>query len=167
MTAVSSHFPLQRFKPLPAIGCHNLHSPPLTPHPPPLSTHSSPTPVSETDSALDLDFTSPSPQALSPPPLLTSPSSPSHMIQLCVKLPDGSRVHLTLPTTSTLTSLVERALGAWIANGGGGGGRGGGGGGGGWVVCTSDVPKRTFSSLSLTLHEAGLTVPCVLHLSPS
>ena len=93
---------------------------------------------------------------------------------LCVRIPDGQRTEVTLPTSHPLSSLVATALcqlrgtGAALKGDRGEGlGDIGVPGGQGWVLGTSEVPKTEFVDLSLSLQEAGLTSPRVLHLTPS
>lgn len=80
---------------------------------------------------------------------------------LCVRLPDGSsRSEVTLPLSAPLSSVVTAALRdtgaeAWLEEGQS------------WVLCTSEVPKREIYNLSLSLQEAGLITPSILHLLPS
>ena len=82
---------------------------------------------------------------------------------------------MTLPTSHPLSSLVATALcqlrGTAAALDAGDRGEGLGDigvpGGQGWVLGTSEVPKTEFVDLSLSLQEAGLTSPRVLHLTHS
>lgn len=78
-----------------------------------------------------------------------------------MRLPDGSsRSEVTLPLSSSLSSVVTAALRdteaeEWREEGQS------------WVLCTSEVPKRELRDLSLSLQDAGVTTPSILHLLPS
>ena len=73
-------------------------------------------------------------------------------VSVCLRLPDGSRISSTLPTSSPLSSLVAAALSGGPVHD--------------WTLVTSEVPKRELKNLSLTLQQAGLTQSCTLHLVP-
>jgi hypothetical protein len=73
-------------------------------------------------------------------------------VSVCLRLPDGSRISSTLPTSSPLSSLVAAALSGGPVHD--------------WTLVTSEVPKRELKNLSLTLQQAGLTHSCTLHLVP-
>ena len=84
-------------------------------------------------------------------------------VTVCVRLPDSGRSLVTLPTSSPLSCLVTAALkDAGTVNVD----KRTKGGADGWTLCTSEVPKRELSDLSLSLHDAGLSSSCTLHLVP-
>ena len=203
---------IQRFKPLPSIGA------------PPLllgvtSTHSTVPDIVETDSAVDLNYSSSSRGLLTHPPTPSPPSSVtphspvrhptlssklmlsgrpllarehcnSHSLNtntsnncytsisgrhgnipeeppvddpfavlLCVKIPNGNRVERRYRLSDLLCHVVAFALQQCKEeeeeeeeeD---------------WELSTSDVPRKVFSNLSLSLKEAGLESRTLLHLTP-
>ena len=198
---------IQRFKPLPSIGA------------PPLllgvtSTHSTVPDIIETDSAVDLNYTSSSRSPLTHPPTPSLPSTVTphspvrhptlssklmlsgrpllarehcnsrslntntsnncctsisgrhgnipeepvddpFAILLCVKIPNGSRVQRRFRLSDQLCHVVAFALQQCKEEEEED-----------WELSTSDVPRKVFSNLSLSLKEAGLESRTLLHLTP-
>ena len=79
-------------------------------------------------------------------------ASEAHTVLLCVKIPSGCRVQRRFRLSDLLCHVMAFAVQHCEQEGD-------------WELSTSDVPKRVFKDLSLTLNKAGLAVRTLLHLT--
>jgi len=84
-------------------------------------------------------------------------ASDPHTVLLCVKVPSGCRIQRRFRLSDLLCHVMNSAIQHCAEEEEEEEG--------GWELSTSDVPRRVFEDLSLSLKEAGLSVKTLLHLT--